>query len=302
MSREATQTHVALGEPVQVKVRIEGKGNIQAVTAPPLNAPPALHAYDPETKDSSEVKGNALLGQRSLEYTLVPQQTGTFELPAMKLEYYDPATKAWQESSVDPISITVTPGVNGATASAVPSAVVTGPDGPKNQLVAGGLKSLRHSARFLEPAPPLFARAFFAPVTLAPVGLWLLFWTWGFLRSAFEQDTPETRKKKQARAARKRLAAAAKVMKSGSPAHFYAEVEKALLSFLEARLATPVAALTRPQLAGALERAGIVEAERNRILAVFETCDMGRYAPGMGEPSARQRALDDAATAMELWS
>lgn len=302
MSREVTQTQVALGEPVQVKIRIEGKGNIQGVTAPPLNAPPALHAYDPETKDTSEVKGNSLLGQRSIEYTLVPQQTGTFELPAMKLEYFDPATKAWQDSSVDPITITVTPGINGATAAAVPSNATNTSDGPKNQLVAGGLKSLRHTAHFVAPAPPLFASAWFLPVAVAPAGLSLLVLALGFLRSAFEQDTPENRKKKQAKAARKRLAAAAKVMKTGKATDFYAEVERALLSFLEARLATPVAALTRPQLAEALERAGVVEAERARILAVFETCDMGRYAPGMGEASARQRALDDAATAMELWS
>jgi hypothetical protein len=34
---------------------------------------------------------------------------------------------------------------------------------------------------------------------------------------------------------------------------------------------------------------------------VFETCDLGRYAPGMGDSQARRRALDDAAHAMEVW-
>jgi len=301
MSREVTQTKVALGEPVQVKVRIEGKGNLQGVVAPSLNAPAALHAYDPETKDTTEVKGNALLGQRSIEYTLVPQQTGTFELPAMRLEYFDPATRRWQDSSVDPIAITVTPGANGATATSVPNGGL-GPDGPKNQLVAGGLKSLRHSAHFAPPAHALWGRRWFAPLVAAPPLLTLLFALVGFVRGALEKDSPESRKKKQASAARRRLSAAAKLLKTGSPANFYAEVERALLSFLEARLSLPLAAVTRPELGVVLEKAGKPEAERARILAVLETCDMGRYAPGMGEASARQQALDDAAKAMELWT
>ena len=302
MSREVNQTRVALGEPVQIKVRIEGRGNLQGVPTPPLGAPPALHAYDPEVKDSTEVKGNSLMGQRTLEYTLVPQQTGTFELPAMKLEYFDPTQKSWQATSVDPITITVTPGANGATATAVPNGAIATPDGPKNQLVAGGLKSLRHSAHFAPPAHALWSRPAFLPLVLAPPGLTLLFGLLGLARGMLEKDSPESKKKKQAKAARRRLSAAAKLLKTGSPTNFYAEVERALLSFLEARLGATLAALTRPELGTALERAGIGEAERTRILAVLETCDMGRYAPGMGEASARQRALDDAAAAMELWS
>ena len=51
-----------------------------------------------------------------------------------------------------------------------------------------------------------------------------------------------------------------------------------------------------------LTEAGIAEVERARIIAVLEICDMGRYAPGMGEATARRRALSEAAQAMEGWS
>ncbi len=62
-----------------------------------------------------------------------------------------------------------------------------------------------------------------------------------------------------------------------------------------------VTGLTRPQLDEAMTAAKVPEPVRKRVLAVFENCDLGRYAPGMGDPSARRHALDDAAHAMEVW-
>ena len=109
-------------------------------------------------------------------------------------------------------------------------------------------------------------------------------------------------KRAQAKAARKRLAAAEKLLAAASSAAFYEEVERALRSFLEAKLNAPLSGLTRDALDAVMAEQKVPAAERTRVLAVFETCDLGRYAPGMGEPSARNRALDDAAAAMEAWS
>jgi hypothetical protein len=302
-TREVSQTSVKLGDPVQVKLHVEGKGNVQLVKAPPLNAPAGLRVYDPETKDSTEVRGTALIGARVIEYTIVPQQTGTFELPGQALSFYDPANQAWQTGGVEPITLTVTPADNGGTAlgSTNPTALGSN-DGPKNQLVNGGLKSLRHTAHFAGEQRALWAQPWFAPVAVGPLALTLLLGVLGFIRGALVKETPESRKKKQAKAARKRLANAEKLAKTGSVTDFYAEVERALVSFLEARLGAEVKGLTRPELALKLTAAGVPDDERDRILRVLETCDMGRYAPGMGEASARARAVDDAAAAMELWS
>jgi hypothetical protein len=302
LSREVSQSRVKLGDPVQVKLKVEGRGNVQLVTPPPLNAPPGLRTYDPETSDATTPRASSLMGSRTIEYTLVPQQTGTFELPGTSLTFYDPTVGTWQTSRVDPVSITVTPGSNGGVALGPPGLAPAGSDGPKNQLVNAGLKSLRHTAHFTGPVRPLWSRSWFLPLTLAPLGLTLLWGAAGLVRRALKKETPQSRQKKQAKAARTRLAAAQKLARGGSTSEFYAEVERALISFLEARLGAEVRSLTRPALAVCLSNAGVADDERDRILRVLETCDMGRYAPGMGEAAARARAVDDAAAAMELWS
>jgi hypothetical protein len=301
LSSTVNQTDVALGEPVQLKVILEGRGNLRAVTIPKLEAPNSFRVFDPQQTEKTTVTKNQVGGQRSVEYVLVPQRTGRFDLPGLTLEYFDPESQQIEKTSTDPIAITVRPSGTGEQALSVPSNT-NSPTEPtaRNQLVGGGLKSLRHAARFSEPRTATWAHAAFLPLAITPLVITLVFAALGVARR-LGQDDAKSRQDKQEKAARKRLALAQKLAGHGSTAEFYAEVEKALRSFLEARMSINVTGLTRPQLDEAMTAASVPEPVRARVLAVFETCDLGRYAPGMGDLSARRQALNDAAHAMEVW-
>ena len=171
----------------------------------------------------------------------------------------------------------------------------------KNQLVANGLKSLRHTGSFRAPAAPLFTQPFFLPLALAPLGLSLGLGLFGFARRSLGKNDPAATRRRQAKAARARLAGAVKLQQTGNTADFYVEVEKALVSFLEAKLSTPVTGLRRIQLDELMAHHQVGPQIRRQVLDVLETSDMGRFAPGMGEAAARSKALDDAAAAMEAW-
>lgn len=300
VTAEVSQTKIALGEPVQVKVTLSGRGNLRNAVLPPLSGPPSVKIYEPQTNDRLESVKGQLGGKRVTEYVVLAQQTGTFVLPGIVFPFFNPETKKYEESRTDPITLTVTPGAGGSTVVTVPTTANVDPT-QKNQLVATGLKSLRHTGTFRAPAPPLFAAPWFVPLALAPFGLWLGVGLVGFARRTLGKDDPVANRRKQARAARARLAGAEKLKQTGKTADFYAEVEKALASFLDAKLSTPVTGLTRAQLDALMDTHQVGPAVRARVLGVLETCDMGRFAPGMGEAAARTRALDDAAAAMEAW-
>lgn len=301
MSREVSQTDVALGEPVQVKLLLEGRGNLDGISVPPLNAPVSFKAFDPEITDKPANSKAYIGGARTVEYTLVPQQTGTFTLPAITLPYFDPEARKYDELRVDELTITVRPGAGGANVVTVPGNQDAALDAPKNQLVGGGLKSLRHTAHFVSATQPLSSAPWFFPVAVAPVLLTLLGALGAFVRGKLGGETDAARLSKAARAARKQLTFAEKLMKTGSPTQYYGEIAHALTRFMGARLGEPVEGLTRAQLVEKLAAAGVEEAERARITAVLDVCDEGRYAPGYGEPTARKRVFDDAAKAMEGW-
>ena len=295
LSAQASQTTVALGEPIQIKVTAEGKGNLKNVTLPPLTGPASLKIYDPQTTDTASAPKGQLGGRRVNEYIVLPQQSGSFTLPGLTLNFFNPETQHWESSKTDPINLTVTAGQGGSTVMNAPITGATLDPTQKNQLVATGLKTLHHTAKFESDSTPLFTKNVFIPLTGAPVALGFGVLLFGFIRSS-RGGSVDLARRRQVRAARARLAAAEKLKSSAKVAEFYAEVEKALLSFLEARLTVPVQGLTRAQLEELLKQRGVPDQPRARVLAVLEASELGRFAPGMA--GARQKAIDDAAFAM----
>lgn len=301
LSVDASPTRVELGQPVTVKVILEGTGNVKNVTPPKLTAPAALKVYDPTTTDRVSPSKNRIQGKRVQEYLVMPQRTGTFTMPGLEFPYFDPRRREYDVARTDPITITVEAGTGGVAAvGPTPTPMEDSANEQKNVLTAGGLRPLRYQARFEAPSTPVWQRAFFLPAVLAPVGLLFGVMLLGQVRSRLSTQTEAGRNKQQAKAARKRLAEAEKLRGQGSSTAFYAEVEKALNAFLEARLATPVVGLTREALGEKMAAANVDAALRSRVLFVLEACDMGRFGGG-AELSERDRILDEAAAVMEGW-
>ncbi len=301
LSVDASPTSVELGQPVTVKVILEGTGNVRNVTPPKLTAPSGFKVYDPTTADKMLPSKNRIQGRRVQEYLVMPQRTGTFTLPALEFPYFDPRRKEYEVARTDPITITVEAGSGGqAAVGPTPTPMEDAASEQKNVLTAGGLRPLRYQARFVTPSTPVWQRGFFLPAVLAPVGLLLGLGLLGQVRGKLFAQTEAGKNKQQAKAARKRLAEAEKLRDQGSSSAFYAEVEKALSTFLEARLRTPVVGLTRDVLGEKMTAAGVDQALRSRVLFVLESCDMGRFGGG-AELSERDRILNEAAAVMEGW-
>ncbi|MCY1080964.1 BatD family protein [Archangium lansingense] len=302
LSMEVSQTRVELGQPVTVKVILEGSGNVKNVTPPKLEAPAALKVYDPTTTDKVVPNRWRIQGRRVQEYLVMPQRTGTFTLPALEFPYFDPKTGRYEVSRTEPVVLTVEPGAGGTTSAPVvasPRQMADAAAEQKNVLTASGLRPLRYQARFEEPVAAVWQRPFFVPVVLSPVGLMLALGLVGLVRGRMSNPDESSRNRQRAKAARKRLAEAEK-LREGSSSAFYGEVEKAVLNFLEARLHAPVGGLTRDALDAKLAGAGVDAERRQRVRFVLEACDAGRFAPG-AEAAARERILDDAAAVMEGW-
>ncbi|HYO69412.1 MAG TPA: BatD family protein [Archangium sp.] len=302
LSLEVSQTRVELGQPVTVKVILEGAGNVKNVTPPRLEAPPALKVYDPTTTDKVIPDKWRIQGRRVQEYLVMAQRTGTFTLPALEFPYFDPRTGRYEVARTEPVELTVEPGAGGVSSAPVatsPMHVTDAAAEQKNVLTANGLRPLRYQARFEEPAAAVWQRPFFVPVLLSPLGLMFALGLVGLVRGRISNPDESSRNRQRAKAARKRLAEAEK-LREGSSSAFYGEVEKAVLNFLEARLRAPVGGLTRDALDAKLAEAGVDAERRQRVRFVLESCDAGRFAPG-AEPAARERILDDAAAVMEGW-
>ncbi|MCP3103301.1 BatD family protein [Myxococcus sp. K15C18031901] len=302
LSMDVSQTQVELGQPVTVKVILEGVGNVKNVTPPKLTGPSALKIYDPTTSDKVSPQRNRVQGRRVVEYLVMPQRTGTFTLPALEFPFFDVRKGGYEVARTDPVTLTVEQGAGGPTPTPTsPTHVADAANEQKNVLTTGGLRPVRYQARFVAPAEAPWKRGFFVPVAMAPLGLLFGVALFGGLRGRLATRTQGDQGKQQAKAARKRLAEAEKLQAGGDVGAFYGEVEKALHGFLGARLGGPVSGLTREVIAERMTAASVAPERRAQVLYVLEACDFGRYGGG-GDAAARQKVMDAAAAAMEGWA
>lgn len=301
---EATPQDVKLGDPITVRVTLEGKGNVKNVAPPKLEVPPSFKVYDPTTTDKVATRNGVYGGRRVQEYLVMPQQTGTFTLPALSFPYFDPNSRTYQTARTEPITLHVEAGVGGVASIAPGNANGAGAAnaaGPKNVLTADAIQPPRHAADFSRDGVAMWKKPWFVPAVLSPFAVWAALGVLGLVRSRVGKEDETSLRKRKAREARKRLQAAEALRQAGSAEAFYAEVEKALIGFLEARLGEPVGGLTREALTAKLTEHGIPAEKQKHVLTVLETCELGRYAPGAADPAARDRVLDDAEAAMEAF-
>ncbi len=94
LSTEASESEVELGQPVTVKVILEGRGNLHNVVLPPLTAPEGLKVYDPTPSDKFSVSRGQVGGRQVREYLVMPQQTGTFTLPGALVPVLRPGDRS----------------------------------------------------------------------------------------------------------------------------------------------------------------------------------------------------------------
>src|SRR5215469_5782477 len=167
LGSELTSARTELGAPVTLRLTVEGRGNVKDLVLPRPVVPPAVKLYDPTTTDKTSTVRSRIQGRRTQEFLVLPQQTGTFEIPALELAYFDPDTGRYERTRTSPLTLTVVPGAGSST-------VATGPgrtDEPtaRNVLNATALRPLRVQAALNRPQPPWRQGWFLALLAFPPL-------------------------------------------------------------------------------------------------------------------------------------
>ncbi len=297
LSAELSSLTAELGSPVTLRVKLEGQGNMKEVVLPRATAPSALKLYEPTSQERISAVHDRIQGKRSQEYLVMAQQTGTFEIPSLAFSYFDPESHRYETVRTQPLSLTVTPGESGALRAAGPAGGL--PDTVRNVLPAGALRPLRLEARFQTPTP-VWRRPLFVAAVVVPPAAWVLLSLVGVVRARRARRDPVSEQRRGTRAARGRLAAAARLRDTGTDGAFSEEVERAVTAFLEARLGAGLSGFTRDALRTRLTLAGAPEALTQDAARVLDTCDAVRFAPG-AVVLDREALLREAERVLEGW-
>ncbi|MEM9986244.1 MAG: BatD family protein, partial [Bacteroidota bacterium] len=101
-------TSVEAGDPLTLRLRLSGRGNLKRLREPEINLPPDFEVYDPNVKERLSNSGSTLTGWRSYEYLIIPRNPGDYELPPVELSYFDSEKGRYQVLRSPSYQLTVT--------------------------------------------------------------------------------------------------------------------------------------------------------------------------------------------------
>lgn len=275
-------------EALSLKVVVKGSGNIKLMGNPKIVFPDSFEEYDPKAESSLRVTTAGAEGERTIEYYVVPRQTGRFTIPSFGITYFDPAARAYKTASTKGFTIQVAKGK-------VESASMT------NGAGGDAVEMLGQDIRYLKPIKGASSSTY--PAFAFSLSYWMLYLILLLVaivllflyrrRMKMIADEMNMRKRKANRVATKRLRQAATYKQTGKSDLFYEEILRALWGYLGDKLGIPVSELNKNNIADCLMQAGNTSQELvDELLQLIEACEYARYSPDSHEHTAMDSLYD----------
>ena len=286
ISAEAGPADVGVGDPVTLRVAIEGTGNIQNIPEPELQ-PPAFEVYEPKVEvEEVRAADGRYKAVRRLEYILIPDRAGRLEIPALSVTYFDPAAHRYRTASSAPIEIR-SRGEGG------------GEGGGTYDLTRREIERLGRDIRHIKPDladigtdSALYRSGYYwLAHALFPVG-YLALVAWHRHRRRLEKDAAYARRRRAGGELAGRLREAG--LRAAEGDGFHGALQEALVAFIADQGNRPAPGLTRDRCRQELEDRGVEQALVGRVDAVLERCEFGRYSPADSDRAAREELLAEA--------
>ncbi len=95
------------GEPIKLKIEVEGKGNLGLIELEEPELPAQIEAFEPERRDRLSVGSTGFSGLKSIEILLIPRHKGTYQIPPYRFAYFDPEKSEYVELTTGELSFEV---------------------------------------------------------------------------------------------------------------------------------------------------------------------------------------------------
>ena len=160
----AGPTNLAVGDPITVRVQINGRGQLDALNLPPQPQWREFKAYA-ATSTVNPTDPLGLSGSKSFEQVIVPENHEIRVLPPFQFSFFDPNAKSYRTLQGPAITLTIRPSIS-ATAPPLPTNATAEVAAPPQDDIIHIRARLEPIAR---PQPPLVRQPWFLGLQVFPV-------------------------------------------------------------------------------------------------------------------------------------
>lgn len=268
---EINKKTVNIGEAVDIKVTISGTGNFDALGEVKLKIPDQFNAYEPTIEAHTTVSRNGITGDVTYNFALIPNRTGTYEIPPYSFSYFNLSKKKMERVSTTGFKLKVE-NQNGIIID------------PIKQSIEDEANDIRYieegNTAFFTDDDLLFGTWKFGIVLISPLFLSFILI---IIHRKKENLSDEDRLKIQQKNAIKQVQLTFKSVRTavdaGENSTALKGLQSALTNFFRQKFNVGLSELSQKSIDQRLTTLNVDTALKDRFNSIWNTIEMGQYAP-----------------------
>jgi hypothetical protein len=278
---------VEAGQPITLKMRISGAGNVKSVGKPTLPELKDFRIYDSGSSEDISKENYLVQGVKTYEMVLIPQRAGKYNIPPIEFPFFDPKNKNYQTLRSEPTLITALPGAQ------VPPTEMAQLSKQEIGLAAKDIRYIKlPTSELKNQGGYLYKNPLFLFFQLIPLLAFAISWRYQRQREKLNSDIGYARLRRAHKLAKKRLGQAERLIFPEKSKEFYGEAAKAMIGYLGDKLNLPAYGLTKDRIESELSYKGVEKEKIDHLLKLLDSCDYARFAPGSSEVAEMKNFLE----------
>lgn len=261
------------GEPISLKVKISGNGNLKLLEPLNIKFPPDFEVYDPKTIENLTVSSSGITGNKIFEYLIIPKHEGEYKIEPIKFSYFDLTKKNYVQLISDEFTITVTEGKESSTN------IISGIQKEDIKFLGKDIRYIKLNTQLKENNKKFFTSTLFYSLTFLPLALFVALILYKKRRDELVSNKALWRNRQATKVAKKRLTNAKKLLELNDNQKFYEEISHALWGYISDKLNIPIADLSRESTSQALSQLNIDPQIINSYLEIIDKSEFARFTP-----------------------
>nr|MBU1328851.1 BatD family protein [Candidatus Omnitrophota bacterium] len=263
-------------QPLSLKIKIKGKGNIKTISPPIVPEIQDVKFYESGSSEKISKANYVVQGEKIFEKMIIPKIAGNITIGPIKYIYFDPVLKDYVQKELNPVTINVTKSID-MPAEKITSMSVA--EKKEIQLLKKDIGYIKiFPAQFKPKNTFLYKNKIFLSINIFPLFILIALYLYELYRNRLRTDVGYARSLRARSAASKRLKGARKTINKNMVKEFYTEIYKAVIEYIADKLNIPHASITKDLLEEKLKKAGVNEDVISKVKMVFDYCDMARFA------------------------
>ncbi|OGC42922.1 hypothetical protein A2Y85_03130 [candidate division WOR-3 bacterium RBG_13_43_14] len=256
-------------EPINLRIRISGTGNVRTVQKPDLPTIPGLKILDPEVKDQTQMTDNKIQGYKEFLYPIIPQIDGEHVIPSIRIAYFDPSDNKYHIRETNLLKFVATQTAVASQTASSNTIKTLGADINHIKADQKHLPDQRFNADWKV--------SIFYILSILIIGIAFIY------RRHSERlltDRAYARKIRSSRITRQGIQEAEKALKKNDMIKFYSALTRSLEGYVGDRFNLDTGALTKEQIANILGAKGVQAELITDLIKIITRCDQSRFSRG----------------------